>query len=373
MSMPTTNAPYLHDLLRRIDSLFSLEDVQTLCLSLGFDYENLPGRTREGLIRELMRCLLDQDRLQELVDLARAQRPAVVWPDVPADLPFFTGDPFDEQQYQRLDFEPEMVRVPAGPFLMGSDTDTPAEAPRHSVTLPAFAIAVYPVTNEQYARYLRDTRRAASPLLLWDGNRPPAGRLRHPVTGVTWHEAIDYCRWLAQQTGRPYTLPTEAQWEKAARGPDGRVFPWGDEWLPDRANTAADIAPVDAFPAQSVYGGRDLVGNAREWTLSAWGSDPRVPDPLFAYPWQDDERNDPEQPNAVRRVFRGGRALSPTLSQGERGSGGASPLLPRTPAPLPLHPYRCSARDAFLPDKAGPSGNRHGFRVALTMEQGRQR
>ena len=277
MSMSTPNARYLYELLQQIDSLFSLDDVQTLCLSLGFDYENLPGRTREGLIRELILCLLGQDRLQELVDLARTQRPSVTWPDVPAYLPFITGDPFDERQYRRLDYEPEMIRVPAGPFLMGSDHDTPAEAPRHSATLPAFAIGLYPVTNEQYARYLRDARRAASPLLLWDGNRPPAGRMRHPVTGVTWHEARDYCRWLAQQTGRPYTLPTEAQWEKAARGPDGHVFPWGDEWLADRANTAADIVPVDAFPAQSVYGGRDLVGNAREWTLSAWGSDPRAP------------------------------------------------------------------------------------------------
>lgn len=353
MITPATESRYLHDLLRQIDSLFSLEDVQTLCLALGIDYENVPGHTREGLIRELIRILIARDRLQELVDLARAQRPAAAWADVPADLPFFTGDPFDERQYQRLDFEPEMVRVAAGPFLMGSDADAPAEAPRHTVELPAFAIGLYPITNEQYARYLRDARRAASPLLLWDGNRPPAGRLRHPVTGVTWHEARDYCRWLAQQTGRPYTLPTEAQWEKAARGPDGRVFPWGNEWLPDRANTAADTAPVDAYPAQSVYGGRDLVGNAREWTLSAWGSDPRAPDPLFAYPWRDDDRNAPDHPDTIRRVFRGGRgALSPTLSQGERGI------------------YRCSARGGFAPDKAGPSGNRHGFRVALNFEQG---
>jgi formylglycine-generating enzyme required for sulfatase activity len=367
MIAPAADTRYLHDLQQQIDSLFSLDEVKDLCQSLGFDYENLPADTRAALIRELMRRLLSQDRLQKLVDLVRVQRPAVPWADVPVGLALIAGDPFDEQQFRRLTFEPEMARVPAGPFLMGSDGHAPAEAPAHTVDLPTFAIGVYPVTNELYARYITDARRAVSPLLLWDGNRPPADRLRQPVTGVTWHDARNFCRWLTQLTGRPYTLPTEAQWEKAARGPDGRLFPWGNEWLPDRANTAEELVPVDAYPAQSVYGVRDLVGNAREWTLTAWGRDPRTPDPLYAYPWrEDDDRNNPELPETTRRVFRGGRSA---MAQAD-----ASPPLPGSPAPpLSTAAYRCTARGGFLPDKPGPSGNRHGFRVALSLPTGANR
>jgi formylglycine-generating enzyme required for sulfatase activity len=347
--MPADDSRYLIDLLRQMDGLFSLDDVRTICLALGIDYENVPGNTKESLIRELIRLLIGRDRLQELVDLARAQRPQVDWPDVPTYLAFLAGDPFDETTFRRLDFEPETARIPAGPFLMGSDRDSPTEVPCHVVDLPTYAIGVYPITNAQFARFVRDARRVAAPTLLWDGNLPPADRLSHPVTGVTWREAFDYCFWLSQATDRTYTLPTEAQWEKAARGVDGRVFPWGDDWQPDRCHTApGDTAPVDAFAAQSIYGCRDMVGNAREWTLSGWGRDPQLPDPPFTYPWRDDGRNDPDQPATTRRVFRGGRAADP--------SG-----------------YRCSARGGFLPNKPGPAGNRHGFRVVLTPEQGKAR
>lgn len=343
MIMPAPTSRYLYDLQEQIDGLYSLEEVRDLCQSLGFDYENLPGNTRQALVRELIRRLLTQDRLQALVDLARAQRPAVAWADVPADLPFFTSDPFDEKQYRRLDYEPEMARIPAGPFLMGSDNHPPLEAPCHTVELPAFAIGVCPVTNEQFAHFINDMGRAAPLALMWNGNRPHDDQLDHPVTGVTWYEAMEYCQWLAQATGRPYTLPNEAQWEKAARGSDGRVFPWGDDWDPTRLNADRDvITAVRAFPPQSVYGCYDLVGNGREWTCSAWGLDPRVPNREYVYPWRPDRRNDPNLSPAIRRVFRGGRGV------------------PGVPAV-----YRCSARGNYAPDQAGPRPNRHGFRVVL--------
>jgi formylglycine-generating enzyme required for sulfatase activity len=348
MIMPAQESRYLIDLLRRVDGLFALDEVRTISMALGIDYENVPGDTKESFVRALIRQLFHDGRLQKLVDEVRAQRPDIDWPDVPADLVLPAGSSFDQTPFQRLPYEPETARIPAGPFLMGSDQDAPAEAPRHTIELPAYAIGLYPVTNEQYAHYIHTAGRAASLALLWDGNRPPDDRLTHPVTGVTWREALDYCRWLAQTTGRPYTLPNEAQWEKAARGADGRVFPWGDEWLPDRANTSPDDTPVDAFPAQSVYGCHDMIGNAREWTLSGWGSAPQAPGPLFAYPWRADRRNDPGQPLTTRRVFRGGRYPA---TAGERA-------------------YRCSARGGALPDKPGLAGNRHGFRVALNPEQG---
>lgn len=341
--MQAGNAPYPFDLLRRLDGAFSLDDILTLSLALGFDYENLPGDTREARIRALITRLIRQDRLPELVTLARAQRPAIDWPDPPPGLALFSDDPFAEGAYRRQDFEPEIAYIPAGSFAMGADDGPPAEAPAHTVELTAYGIGVYPVTNGQYDRFVRDTRRAAGHDLLWDGNRPPAGKLSHPVTGVTWYDALDYCRWLAQTTGRRYTLPTEAQWEKAARGPDGRRYPWGDDWLPDRCHTGDEPAPVDACPAQSVYGCHDLVGNAREWTLSLWGRHPRAPDPAYTYPWRDDRRNDPAEPATTRRVYRGGRAADPAG-------------------------YRCSARGGFPPDKTGPAANRHGFRVALLTD-----
>lgn len=363
--MTSAAGRYLTDLLTQIDGAFAVDDVRTLALGLGIDYENLPGRTRVELIRELLRRLAAEQRLPELLAALREARPRAAWPDLPADAHLFAYDPFGEKSFTRLPYEPETVLIPAGPFLMGSDADDPAEAPRHSVTLTAFAIGLTPVTNEQYARCLWDSGRVAGLALLWDGNTPPAARLNQPVAGVTWYEALAYCRWLSAATGRAYTLPTEAQWEKAARGPDGRLFPWGDAWEPGRCHVAGpDLLAVDAYDPQSVYGVYDLVGNAREWTLTAWGGDPRAPDPAFAYPWRDDRRNNPDEPSTTRRVYRGGRiagiaGVSPATAAQSRRPGGD---------PVPAkRGLRCTARGGFLPDKPGPASNRHGLRVVLSL------
>ncbi len=346
--MTSAAGRYLTDLLTQIDGVFAVDDVRTLALGLGIDYENLPGRTRVELIRELLRRLAAEQRLPELLTALREARPRAAWPDVPPDAYLFAYDPFGEKTFARLPFEPETVLIPAGPFILGSDADAPLEAPAHTVDLPAFAIGLTPVTNEQYARFLWDSGRVATRFMAWDGNTPPAGRLNHPVAGVTWYEARDYCRWLSQATGRAYTLPTEAQWEKAARGPDGRHYPWGNDWLPDRCHAAGpDLVAVNTFPPQTPYGLYDMVGNAREWTLTAWGGDPRAPDPAFAYPWRDDRRNNPDEPSTTRRVFRGGR-ISGDPAQAERGC-------------------RSSARGSFLPDKPGPASNLHGLRVVLSL------
>lgn len=244
-----------------------------------------------------------------------------------------------EQEKPPLSFEPETILIPEGPFLMGDDDD-PVARPQHQIELPAYYIGRYPVTNRQYARFLWDTGAVAPKELLWDGNQPPPGEERFPVAGVTWYEALAYCRWLAEQTGRPYTLPDEAQWEKAARGTDGRRHPWGDEWDPARCSAEAEsLAAVGDFPAQSPYGCYDMVGNAREWTATLWGTSPREPDSRYRYPWSPDGRNDLSAPETTWRVYRGGRAS--------------------TPARL-----RCAVRRGHPPDDGGPKRNRHGFRVA---------
>ena len=226
---------------------------------------------------------------------------------------------------------------------MFSDTNANKHNPQTQIDLPAFLISLYPVTNEQFAEFIHQSGQLASSDLLWEGNRPPRDRLRHPVAGVTWLEALAYCEWLCEQTERSYTLPSEAQWEKAARGGDGRLFPWGNEWQPDRCNTNMEIiTAVDAFPPQSAYGCYDMAGNVREWTSTLWGNSPQEPDALYAYPWTADGRRDNlTAPPTTRRIFRGGRGQAPNA-------------------------YRCSARGHYAPGRSGPRQQRHGFRVVLT-------
>ena len=245
----------------------------------------------------------------------------------------------------KLSYEPETRLIPAGKFIMGSDKHDLAEAPQHVVELPAYRIGVYPVTNQEFAHFVWKTGRVAAKELLWEGNRPPNDQLRYPVMGVTWYEALLYCDWLSKETGRFYSLPSEAQWEKAARRTDGRLYPWGNDWAAMRCNADADsIAAVDAFPAQSPFGCYDMVGNVREWTTTLWGDSSRQPDGRYRNPWADDGRDMVEAPATTRRIFRGGRG-SVSLD------------------------YRCSRRGSYLPDRPGPRRNRHGFRVLQAVPQ----
>jgi formylglycine-generating enzyme required for sulfatase activity len=180
--------------------------------------------------------------------------------------------------------EPELIRIPASYFWMGSDeSDTDAkdrswEKPRHRVYVSEFWIARYPVTNEEYRLFLR-----ANPLHKepsgWQGRNYPAGKANHPVVYVTWQDAADYCRWLSGVTVTHYALPTEAQWEKAARGIESRKYPWGNEWDARRCNASEGekrgTTPVGAYsPAgDSPYGVADMVGNVWEWCADWWSAD----------------------------------------------------------------------------------------------------
>lgn len=177
------------------------------------------------------------------------------------------------QYYEGSRFGPDpgpMVRIPAGEFVMGTDERFSDEGPRHIVHLDAFDIDRFPVTNLQYQRFVEETRRRAP--AHFEGRRHPRGKADHPVTFVNWFEARDYCDWAGKR------LPTEQEWEKAARGTDGRVFPWGDDFDITRANTPVrwarigregDTTPVGAFPTgASPYGVEDLAGNVWEWTDS---------------------------------------------------------------------------------------------------------
>ena len=114
-------------------------------------------------------------------------------------------------------FEPETIYIGQGPFFMGSQVakDIPLyETPLHEVLLPDYRIGKYPITNSQFEIFIHESGKLATTTMGWDGQKAPAGRENYPVMGVTWFDALAYCRWLSQKTERTYTLPNEAQWER---------------------------------------------------------------------------------------------------------------------------------------------------------------
>ena len=205
----------------------------------------------------------------------------------------------------RLGFD--WIMIPAGPFVMGSDVGadpraTDDETPQHRLVLPSFCISRFPVTNAQYNQFVGAAGYATPPH--WTEGRIPAGREEHPVVNVTWHDAQAFCTWAGVQ------LPSEAQWEKAARGRDGQIYPWGDdEPQADRCNydrVIDDTSPLGAYAAgDSPYGTADMAGNVLEWTRSCWGT--QVATPEYRYPYNAaDGREEPNADRKMLRVLRGG-------------------------------------------------------------------
>jgi formylglycine-generating enzyme required for sulfatase activity len=187
----------------------------------------------------------------------------------------------------------EMVRIPAGEFWMGADAGSlEDERPRRRVYLDAYDIDKYEVTNGLYARFMRATGRAAP--ASW--NDATVNAERQPVVGVTWFDADAYCRWAGKR------LPTEAEWEKAGRGVDGRRFPWGERFdaarLNDKASGIRSTEPVGSYPGgASPYGVHDLLGNAIEWVQDWYESGYYAVSPA---------RNPPGPSTGSSKVRRGG-------------------------------------------------------------------
>ena len=228
---------------------------------------------------------------------------------------------------------PETAVVPGGPFLMGSDDGEEDERPAHLMDLDEFRIGVQPITNAEYARFVRerghrppglhelplvvragsgdrqDVFRRTSEPYVWRNGEPPRERLDHPVTLVAWDDAAAYCAWLSTVTGRTFRLPTEAEWEKACRGGlRGQRYPWGERFenamvnfLDEPANRdARGTTPCRAFPSNG-YGLFDMAGNVWEWVKDWYAPD------TYAAP----HRSNPSGPASGRlRVVRGGGWLS---------------------------------------------------------------
>lgn len=208
------------------------------------------------------------------------------------------------------------------------------------------------MTNAQYAAFVKATRQAAP--RHWNKGQIPGGKENHPVVNVSWHDAIAFCRWLSEATGRPTRLPTEAEWEKAASWDVGatvpgrpgrkRIWPWGDTFDKGKCNTSESgiggTTPVDRYPAgASPCGALDMAGNAWEWTGSLWGKERDKPD--FGYPYDPtDGREALNAPDDIRRVVRGGSWLN-----NQRGA-------------------RCAVRGRVAP---GNFNDNIGFRVVVSL------
>lgn len=208
---------------------------------------------------------------------------------------------------------PEMTVVPAGWYWQGSDAIErdyayrideqiygedmarrnrwyDSEIAKWRIYLPQFEISTTPVTNAQYAAFVKDTGHPAPGVtkkmwdsyglvhgfeatrpFAWKDGRPRTGRENHPVVLISWQDALAYARWLSEKTGDTWRLPNEAEWEKAVRGPDGTFYPWGNIYDPARLNSA-DRGPFDTMPVKSFppgpFGLYDGAGQVFEWTMT---------------------------------------------------------------------------------------------------------
>jgi len=191
----------------------------------------------------------------------------------------------------------KLVPVPAGWFLMGSETGQDNERPVHRVWVDAFQLAACQVINAEYSEFRRAT--GTQPPAFWSD--PNFNRPEQPVVAVSWFEAVRYCEWLREISGKPFRLPTEAEWERAARGgTQGRLFPWGNdppESLPSYGNRwKTGPEPVASSPARG-FGLHEMCENVHEWCSDWYQADYYAVSP---------ERNPRGPEQGERRVSRGG-------------------------------------------------------------------
>ena len=195
-----------------------------------------------------------------------------------------------------------MVYIPAGDFLMGStneDLHHSAEIdefPQQRVWVEAFYIDIHEVTNTEYKVFVDSMK--AEPPHHWMNGSYPVGRDGYPVSGISWYDATRYAEFVGKR------LPTEAEWEKAARGMDGRLYPWGDEFDNKKANNGNRLMPVMQLPeGRSPYGLYDMAGNVAEWVNGWFAPYPRAEADL---PDANISKHKPDYGTKEYRIYRGG-------------------------------------------------------------------
>lgn len=213
---------------------------------------------------------------------------------------------------------PVFLSIPEGNFIIGCDNPSmpSEESPQHLLHLPEFQISRTQITNLQYAFFVSDTGYKLP--YHWSDIRRLHEYNNHPVVNVSWYDAMAYCNWFTNKMQTMglldkqdiIRLPSEAEWEKAARGENGFAYPWGKNFLPEfcnfSENNIENTTPVDTYPhAASPYGCLDLAGNTWEWTLSLWGTS--LHKCQFTYPYNpNDGRENIYADERYRRIIRGG-------------------------------------------------------------------
>jgi formylglycine-generating enzyme required for sulfatase activity len=220
----------------------------------------------------------------------------------------------------------ELVTIPAGPFLMGSADGLPDEQPIHEVWVSAFALAVHPVTNAEYRRFVEATQHRPAAMCA----EPRFALPQQPVVGVNWFDAVAYCAWLRDGTGKAFRLPTEAEREKAARGgAPATHYPWGDDPAGSGHVPTPEQLPVVGLDRANGYGLHNTGDLVHEWCSDWYAAD---------Y-YRHSPSRDPCGPSeGTRRASRGGSW--------------------RHHVPV----SRCAARSSLAPDRLYSD---YGFRVAV--------
>lgn len=230
-------------------------------------------------------------------------------------LSFMISNIYTQNILLKLVIEPEMIKIPAGYFSMGSDKkeieqiiENPTkwecewfkdEKPQRNVYLDEFYISKYEVTNEEYKKFLNENPEYSKPAYL---NVSEFKDPDQPVVGVSWDDAAAYCNWLSEKTKKRYRLPTEAEWEKAARGTDSRIYPWGNS---EADNNKANFMNQSKNPKSvkeniqgaSPYGLMNMAGNEWEWCSDWYGEN---------YYNTKENRNPAGPSSGTRKIVRGG-------------------------------------------------------------------
>lgn len=230
--------------------------------------------------------------------------------------------------------EPALAVIPSDTISIG-DTRNDITSPVHVVQINSFALSRHLVTNYEYSLFILDTGHVAPQY--WDGGAFPKDQGDHPVVSISWNDAVSYCKWLSNKTGKVYRLPTEIEWEYAAKGRDNRNWPWGNEWNTSKCNTReckiAGTTSVGKFSPEgdSVFGVSDMVGNVWEWCSSLY----------TRYPYSSNNETDSDHVSS-ERVLRGGSYLTEKdfascsfrgkyVSRGKRADIGFRVVLETTP------------------------------------------